>query len=41
LPPVAVAWYLLYARYYETTDDAYVNGNQVTLTRRLAVRSRR
>jgi multidrug resistance efflux pump len=27
-----VAWYLLYARYYETTDDAYVNGNQVTLT---------
>nr|VUD30759.1 auxiliary transport protein, membrane fusion protein (MFP) family [Raoultella sp. NCTC 9187] len=27
-----VAWYLLYARYYESTDDAYVNGNQVTLT---------
>lgn len=27
-----LAWYLLYARYYETTDDAYVNGNQVTLT---------
>lgn len=27
-----VAWYMLYARYYETTDDAYVNGNQVTLT---------
>ncbi|HCI4590139.1 TPA: efflux RND transporter periplasmic adaptor subunit [Klebsiella quasipneumoniae subsp. similipneumoniae] len=27
-----LAWYLLYARYYESTDDAYVNGNQVTLT---------
>lgn len=27
-----LAWYMLYARYYETTDDAYVNGNQVTLT---------
>lgn len=27
-----IAWYLLYARYYETTDDAYVNGNQVALT---------
>ncbi|WP_312689352.1 efflux RND transporter periplasmic adaptor subunit [Kosakonia sp.] len=27
-----VAWYLLYARYYETTDDAYVNANLVTLT---------
>ncbi|SMG20781.1 HlyD family efflux transporter periplasmic adaptor subunit [Cedecea sp. NFIX57] len=27
-----MAWYMLYARYYETTDDAYVNGNQVTLT---------
>ncbi|NIY48322.1 efflux RND transporter periplasmic adaptor subunit [Cedecea colo] len=27
-----LAWYLLYARYYETTDDAYVSGNQVTLT---------
>ncbi|MCT4701071.1 efflux RND transporter periplasmic adaptor subunit [Enterobacteriaceae bacterium H20N1] len=27
-----LAWYLLYARYYETTDDAYVNGNQVILT---------
>lgn len=28
----SLAWYLLYARYYESTDDAYVNGNQVTLT---------
>lgn len=27
-----LAWYLLYARFYETTDDAYVNGNQVALT---------
>ncbi|MCA1921553.1 efflux RND transporter periplasmic adaptor subunit [Buttiauxella noackiae] len=27
-----LAWYLLYARYYESTDDAYVNGNQVALT---------
>lgn len=27
-----LAWYLLYARYYESTDDAYVNGNQVILT---------
>ncbi|MCS2162272.1 efflux RND transporter periplasmic adaptor subunit [Scandinavium sp. H11S7] len=27
-----LAWYLLYARFYESTDDAYVNGNQVTLT---------
>lgn len=27
-----LAWYLLYARYYESTDDAYVNGNQVMLT---------
>ncbi|WP_039056512.1 efflux RND transporter periplasmic adaptor subunit [Enterobacter sp. Bisph1] len=27
-----LAWYLLYARYYETTDDAYVNANLVTLT---------
>lgn len=27
-----LAWYLLYARYYETTDDAYVSANQVTLT---------
>lgn len=27
-----LAWYLLDARYYESTDDAYVNGNQVTLT---------
>ncbi|WP_139804243.1 biotin/lipoyl-binding protein, partial [Cronobacter sakazakii] len=27
-----VAWYMLSARDYETTDDAYVNGNQVTLT---------
>ncbi|MGG7446671.1 HlyD family efflux transporter periplasmic adaptor subunit [Kosakonia oryzendophytica] len=26
------AWYFLYARYYETTDDAYVNANLVTLT---------
>lgn len=31
-----LAWYLLYARYYETTDDAYVNGNQVTLTPQIA-----
>jgi membrane fusion protein (multidrug efflux system) len=30
------AWYLLYARYYESTDDAYVNGNQVTLTPQIA-----
>ena len=22
-----LAWYFLYARYYETTDDAYVNAN--------------
>lgn len=27
-----LAWYFLYARYYESTDDAYVNGNQVALT---------
>lgn len=27
-----LAWYLLYARYYETTDDAYVNANLVTLS---------
>lgn len=27
-----LAWYLLYARFYESTDDAYVNGNQVMLT---------
>ncbi|KFC83308.1 efflux RND transporter periplasmic adaptor subunit [Buttiauxella agrestis] len=27
-----LAWYMLYARYYESTDDAYVNGNQVMLT---------
>ncbi|WP_297203113.1 efflux RND transporter periplasmic adaptor subunit [uncultured Pluralibacter sp.] len=27
-----LAWYLLYGRYYESTDDAYVNGNLVTLT---------
>ncbi|MBU9843646.1 efflux RND transporter periplasmic adaptor subunit [Rahnella ecdela] len=27
-----LAWYFLYARFYESTDDAYVNGNQVTLT---------
>ncbi|PDO89762.1 efflux RND transporter periplasmic adaptor subunit [Kosakonia sacchari] len=27
-----LAWYLLYARYYESTDDAYVNANLVTLT---------
>ncbi|MGU3414973.1 efflux RND transporter periplasmic adaptor subunit [Enterobacteriaceae bacterium C23F] len=31
-----LAWYLLYARYYESTDDAYVNGNQVTLTPQIA-----
>ena len=31
-----LAWYLLYARYYETTDDAYVSGNQVTLTPQIA-----
>lgn len=28
----ALAWYLLYGRYYESTDDAYVNGNLVALT---------
>ncbi|ELN2737599.1 efflux RND transporter periplasmic adaptor subunit [Pluralibacter gergoviae] len=27
-----LAWYLLYGRYYESTDDAYVNGNLVALT---------
>ena len=27
-----LAWYFLYAHYYESTDDAYVNGNQVALT---------
>lgn len=27
-----LAWYLIYGRYYESTDDAYVNGNLVTLT---------
>ncbi|MEW7313766.1 efflux RND transporter periplasmic adaptor subunit [Buttiauxella gaviniae] len=27
-----LAWYFLYAQYYESTDDAYVNGNQVALT---------
>jgi len=26
------AWYFLYGRFYESTDDAYVDGNQVTLT---------
>ncbi|EMM6762971.1 efflux RND transporter periplasmic adaptor subunit [Pluralibacter gergoviae] len=26
-----LAWYLLYGRYYESTDDAYVNGNLVAL----------
>ncbi|KNC88498.1 efflux RND transporter periplasmic adaptor subunit [Trabulsiella odontotermitis] len=31
-----LAWYLLYARYYETTDDAYVNANLVTLTPQIA-----
>jgi len=31
-----LAWYLLYARYYESTDDAYVSGNQVTLTPQIA-----
>lgn len=31
-----LAWYLLYARYYETTDDAYVSGNLVTLTPQIA-----
>ncbi|TDT59319.1 membrane fusion protein (multidrug efflux system) [Enterobacter sp. AG5470] len=30
------AWYFLYARYYETTDDAYVNANLVTLTPQIA-----
>lgn len=27
-----LTWYFLYARFYESTDDAYVNGNQVALT---------
>ncbi|MDU4002985.1 efflux RND transporter periplasmic adaptor subunit [Pluralibacter gergoviae] len=27
-----LSWYLLYGRYYESTDDAYVNGNLVALT---------
>ncbi|OON39740.1 HlyD family secretion protein [Izhakiella australiensis] len=31
-----LAWYLLYARYYESTDDAYVNANLVTLTPQIA-----
>ena len=31
-----LAWYFLYARYYETTDDAYVNANLVTLTPQIA-----
>lgn len=31
-----LAWYLLYARYYESTDDAYVNGNLVALTPQIA-----
>ncbi|MGK9174386.1 efflux RND transporter periplasmic adaptor subunit [Yokenella regensburgei] len=31
-----LAWYLLYARFYETTDDAYVNANLVTLTPQIA-----
>lgn len=31
-----LTWYLLYARYYETTDDAYVNANLVTLTPQIA-----
>nr|WP_318381459.1 efflux RND transporter periplasmic adaptor subunit [uncultured Enterobacter sp.] len=31
-----LVWYLLYARYYETTDDAYVNANLVTLTPQIA-----
>lgn len=31
-----LAWYLLYARFYETTDDAYVNGNLVALTPQIA-----
>ncbi|PWW07593.1 efflux RND transporter periplasmic adaptor subunit [Mangrovibacter plantisponsor] len=31
-----LAWYLLYARYYESTDDAYVSGNLVTLTPQIA-----
>ena len=26
-----LAWYLLYARYYESTDDAYVNGNLINI----------
>lgn len=28
----SLTWYFLYARFYESTDDAYVNGNQVALT---------
>ena len=31
-----LAWYLLYGRYYESTDDAYVNGNLVALTPQIA-----
>ncbi|SFU16249.1 membrane fusion protein, multidrug efflux system [Kosakonia arachidis] len=31
-----LVWYFLYARYYETTDDAYVNDNLVTLTPQIA-----
>jgi len=32
LAAAAVAYYLLVARYYESTDDAYVNGNVVQVT---------
>jgi membrane fusion protein (multidrug efflux system) len=28
---VALAWWLLYARFYESTDDAYVAGDQVSV----------
>ncbi|MBJ3814751.1 HlyD family efflux transporter periplasmic adaptor subunit [Shimwellia pseudoproteus] len=31
-----LTWYLLYGRYYEETDDAYVDGNQVILTPRVS-----
>src|ERR1700733_3458731 len=29
---VVLAWWLLYARYYESTDDAYVTGDLVNVT---------
>ncbi|HYM29314.1 MAG TPA: multidrug export protein EmrA, partial [Steroidobacteraceae bacterium] len=30
------AWWLLYARYYESTDDAYVAGDMVTVMPQVA-----